>query len=86
MIGKASQNVCRELKELLRTDPDFLSKVIIGDERYVYGWNRETRQKSSKWKSPSSTKEACEEQSNIESLLIYLHDADGKLPKFVTSG
>ena len=30
-------DVCRELKDQLETDPDFLSKIITGDESWCYG-------------------------------------------------
>jgi histone-lysine N-methyltransferase SETMAR len=29
--------VSMELKEQVRNDPDFLSKVVIGDESWIYG-------------------------------------------------
>ncbi|KAJ8952642.1 hypothetical protein NQ318_020957 [Aromia moschata] len=29
---------CRALKQQLETDPDFLSKVITGDESWCYGY------------------------------------------------
>jgi hypothetical protein len=36
--------VCMELKEQVRNDPDFLSKVITGDESWIYGHDPETKQ------------------------------------------
>jgi hypothetical protein len=36
--------VCRELKDQARDDPSFISKVITGDESWVYGYDRETKQ------------------------------------------
>ena len=36
--------VCREMKDQLRTDPDFLSKIITGDESWCYGYDPETKQ------------------------------------------
>ena len=30
-------DVCCELKDQLETDPDFLSKIITGDESWCYG-------------------------------------------------
>ena len=32
-------NVCREMKDQLKTDPDFLSKIITGDESWCYGFS-----------------------------------------------
>jgi hypothetical protein len=39
-------SVNRELKQA-RDDPSFISNVIIGDETWVYGYDPETKQKSS---------------------------------------
>ena len=36
--------VCREMKDQLKTDPDFLSKIITGDESWCYRYNPETKQ------------------------------------------
>ena len=47
-------DVCREMKDQLKYDPDFLSKIITGDESWCYGYDPETKQQSSQWKSASS--------------------------------
>jgi histone-lysine N-methyltransferase SETMAR len=47
-------SVCRELKQRTRDDPSFISNIITGDEKWVYGYDPETKQQSSKWKSPNS--------------------------------
>jgi len=44
-------NVCTELRQLASDNETFLSRVIIGDESWVYGYNPETKRKSSQWKS-----------------------------------
>jgi hypothetical protein len=36
--------VCHDLKKQVQDDPDFLSKVIIGDETWIYGYDPETKQ------------------------------------------
>jgi histone-lysine N-methyltransferase SETMAR len=46
--------VCRELEYQARDDLNFISKVITGDESWVYGYDPETKQQSSLWKSPNS--------------------------------
>ena len=33
-------------------DPDFLKRVITGDESLVYGYDVETKAQSSQWKTP----------------------------------
>jgi hypothetical protein len=45
----------------------FLSRVITGDDRWIYGYDPVTKQRSSQWKSPKSPRpkksETDEEQS-----------------------
>jgi len=43
-------DVCREMKDQLKTDPDFLFRIITGDESLCYGSDPETKQQSSQWK------------------------------------
>jgi len=47
-------DVCREMNNQLKTDPDFLSRIITGDESWCYGYDLKTKQQSSQWKSASS--------------------------------
>ena len=47
-------NFCTELRQLSSDDETFLSRVITSDESWVYGYDRETKQQSSQWKSPTS--------------------------------
>jgi hypothetical protein len=46
-------NTCQDLQEKLERDPEFLSKIITGDETWVYSYNPETKQESPQWKSQS---------------------------------
>jgi len=46
--------VCTELQKAVRHDPNFLSRVITGDESWLYNYDQETKQQSSQWKTPSS--------------------------------
>jgi hypothetical protein len=81
--------VCMELKEQVRNDPDFISKVITGDESWIYGYNPDTKQQSSQWKCPSSPrpKKARQVKSNVKSMLICFFDTDGIIHnKFVPPG
>jgi len=48
--------ICQELRQRYVDDPSFMSRVITGDESWVYGYDPETKQQSSQWKSPGSTK------------------------------
>jgi len=47
-------NMWQELKNHIGSDPTFLSKVITGDESWCYGYDPETKQASSQWKTPTS--------------------------------
>jgi len=47
-------NMCQGLQERLETDPEFFSKVITGDEMWVYGYHQKTKQDLSQWRSSSS--------------------------------
>jgi len=51
---KQQRVVCTELRQLASDDVTFLSRVITGDESWVNGYNPETKQQSSQWKSPTS--------------------------------
>ena len=46
-------DVCREMKHQLETGPDFLCKIITGDESRCCGYEPETKQQSTQWKSVS---------------------------------
>ncbi|GFV76885.1 uncharacterized protein TNCV_689561 [Trichonephila clavipes] len=35
-------------------DPEFMKLIITGDESWVYGYDSETKQQSSQWKTPGS--------------------------------
>jgi len=81
--------VCTELQEAVRHDPNFLSRVINGDESWVYDYDPETKQQSTQWKAPSSPqpKKARQVCSNIKSMLIIFLDIQGTVHKeFVPPG
>ena len=66
-------DVCREMKDQLKSDPDFLSKIITGDESWCYGYDPDTKQQSSQWISASSPrpKKARQVKSNVKTMLIF---------------
>jgi hypothetical protein len=41
--------VAQDLLETANNDPDFLKKVITGDESWVYGYDPKTKAQSSQW-------------------------------------
>jgi len=64
--------LCQELKNQIESDTNFLSKVITGDESWCHGYNPETKQALSQWKTPTSPrpKKARQVRSNVKTMLI----------------
>ena len=56
-----------------------MSRVITGDESWVYGYDPETKQQSSQWKSQGSPrpKKARQSRSATKSMLIMFFDIRG---------
>jgi hypothetical protein len=78
-----------ERKQQVRNDPDFLSKVVTGDESWIYGYDPETKQQSSQWKCPSSPRpnKAQQVKNNVKSMLICFFYIDRIIHKeFVPPG
>ena len=75
--------VCTELSQLASDDETFLCRVIIGDKSWVYGYDPETKQQSSQWKSPTSPrpKKARQVKSNVKSMIITFFDVKGIVHK-----
>jgi hypothetical protein len=70
-----------------RDDPNF--NIITGDETWAYGYDPETKQQLSQWKSPNSLlpKKARQVRSNVKSMLIVFFDIQGTVHKeFVPPG
>ncbi|CAN7975057.1 unnamed protein product, partial [Ixodes persulcatus] len=80
---------CCALKEESRSDPNFFSKVITGDETWCYGYDPESKQQSSQWKTSGSPrpKKARQVKSNIKTMLISFFDVKGVVhSEFVPQG
>jgi len=71
--------ICQELRQCAVDDPSFMSGVITGDESWVYGYDPQTKQQSSQWKSPGSPrlKKARQSCSVTKSMLIMFFDIRG---------
>jgi len=71
--------LCQGLKNQIESDPHFLSKVITGDESWCYGYDPETTQASSQWKTPTSPrpKKSQQVRSNVKTMLIVFVDVQG---------
>ena len=63
--------VCQDLLDHSENDKEFLSKIITGDESWVYGYDMETKVQSSQWTSKTSPrpKKARQARSKIKVLL-----------------
>ena len=82
-------NVCTELRQLASDDETFLSRVTTGDESWIYGYDPETKQESSQWKSPTSPrpKKSRRVKSNVNSMIATFSDVKGIVHKeFVPTG
>jgi len=82
-------NVCTEIFQVATNDETFLFRVITGDESWVYGYDPETKQQSSQWKSPTSSrpKKARQVKCNFNSMIITFFDVKGIVHKeFVSTG
>ena len=44
--------IAQEMLNEVNEDPDFLKRVITGDESWVYGYDVETKAQSPQWKTP----------------------------------
>jgi hypothetical protein len=47
-------SICEYLLQKANDEENLLKNVITGDETWVYGYDSETKQQSSHWKSPAS--------------------------------
>jgi len=77
------------LKRELENDPNFLSRVIKGDESWCYGYDPESKQASSQWKTPRSPrpKKLRQVASNVKIMLICFFDIQGMVHReFVPRG
>jgi hypothetical protein len=70
---------CRKLLQSAENDATFFPSIITGDKSWVYGYDPETKQISSQWKTPSSPRQKKTRQirSNVKTMLIALFDTEG---------
>ena len=82
-------DVCSELRETSENDPTFISRVTTSDERWFYGYDPETKQQSSQWKSPQSPrpKKARQVRSVTKTMFIVFFYIKGIVHReFVPAG
>jgi hypothetical protein len=55
MDQKKEERMCiRELHQIASDDATFLSRLITGDESWIYGYDPETKLQVWQWKNPNS--------------------------------
>lgn len=73
-------SISRDLLETTESDSTFLSKVVTGDEFWIYGYDPETKMQSSQWITPKRSpvpKKARMVKSNVKCMLMMFFDAEG---------
>ncbi|UYV78162.1 hypothetical protein LAZ67_16000325 [Cordylochernes scorpioides] len=72
-------NACEDWLLNIHEDPNFLTKVITGDETWVYGYDPETKRQSSQWlpKNAPKPKKARISKSKTKVLLVTYFDHQG---------
>jgi hypothetical protein len=72
-------NVCLQLQENATEDPSLISRIIRGDESWIYGYDPETKQQSLQQKSPQSprAKQVWQVWSSTKSMIISFFKVKG---------
>ena len=87
---KANQlEICQYLLGRLEIEPNFLYKVITGDESWVFDYDPETKRQSEEWHTKSSPrlKKARMRRSRVKTIIIVFFDSRGIVHKvFVPPG
>ena len=81
--------MCQDLLGRLKIEPNFLDKVITGDESWVFDYGPETKRQSSEWHTKSSPrpKKARMSRSKVKTMIIAYFDSRGIVHKeFVPPG
>ena len=81
--------ICQDLLGRLEIEPDFLDKVIRGNESWVIDYDPETKRQSAEWHTKSSPrpKKARMSRSRVKTMIIVFYDSRGIVHKeFVSPG
>jgi len=64
--------ICQDLPGRLEIEPNFLDKVITGDESWVFDYDPENKWQSEEWHTKSSPrpKKACMRRSSVKTMSI----------------
>ena len=81
--------ICQDLLGRLEIEPNFLHKVITGDESWVFDYNPENKWQSEEWHMTSSPrpKKARMSRSRVKTMIIVFFNSRGIVHKeFVHPG
>jgi len=81
--------ICQDLLGRLEIEPNFLHKVITGDEPWVFDYDPKTKRQSEEWHTKSSPrpKKARMSRSTVKTMIIAFIDSRGIVHKeFVSPG
>ncbi|UYV83427.1 hypothetical protein LAZ67_23000974, partial [Cordylochernes scorpioides] len=72
-------DVRKNMVEMTRTDPEWMQKIITGDETWVYQYDPETKRQSSQWieRGEPKPKKARFTKSKVKTLLVTIFDING---------
>ena len=75
--------ICQDLLGRLEIEPNFLHKVITGDESWVFNHNPETKWQSEEWHTKGSPhpKKARMSRSRVKTMIIVFFDIHGIVHK-----
>ncbi|KMQ83968.1 histone-lysine n-methyltransferase setmar-like protein [Lasius niger] len=75
--------ICQDLLGRLEIEPNFLDKVITGDESWMYEYDPETKQQSEEWHTKNSprSKKARMSRSKVKTMIIVFFDSRGIVHK-----
>lgn len=71
--------ICEDVVERINNDPSLLSRVVTGDESWIFEYDPESKRQSLQWKSPSSPRpqKARMSKSKVKVMLITFFDIKG---------
>ncbi|GFV00358.1 mariner Mos1 transposase [Trichonephila clavipes] len=73
------KNVCTDILDAIKNDPNSLEKVITCDESWFFTYDPETKRQSMHWKTPTSprAKKARMSKSKFKAMMIVFFDIHG---------
>jgi transposase len=88
--GKENRlEICQDLLRRLVIEPNFLDKVITGDESWMFEYDPETKRQSEEWHTTNSPrpKKARMSRSRVKTMIVVFFDSRGIVHKeFVPPG